>query len=130
MEVKVTYNRDPSKVRYPAGTGRSVAIKYELYDPEFSGELAESERLSGGYRIGGVLGIKSADSENRYEGEIHHVLIQNQKHTEEHKIRILDQKLYEEGVHDGWTADNITVEGAYDIKIGHYMTFKMSEENK
>jgi len=128
-KVKVTYIRNPAKIIFPQGNDWSTAIKYEIYDPNAEENVIQDiEYTDGPYRYGIVRMEKLA--ENKFVGYIEKVFIQTRSRFTKHKAYIRDYKLFDE-VSDNstYTAEGVTVEGAYDLSIsGRMLYFRMSEE--
>jgi hypothetical protein len=129
--VEVRYDRNPVKITFPEGHDKATAIQYWIYDPNARQNKLENEYVEGWYRRRGGANMEKI-AENRFVGYMEKVFVQTKSHSVKHRIYVRDAKLY-----DGfsgnevstYTAEGITIEGAYDLEIiGCELHFRMSKQ--
>ena len=124
-EVKVTYIRDPSKIKNPSGNDAGVDANYQLCDPKQEYSDISDVTYHDGFRLGAVGMIKI--DEDRFECKLNWVLIQSDPSHKKHIVFIKDPKLAGDG-QSKYTSDGTSLQNSYDTEIrAYYIYFKQAK---
>ena len=89
--VLTIYTRNPADIVNSNGGEYLMILNYELFDPDTTKPLTETEYIDGNLRIGGCTLQKIG--EHTYQAYLRHVLVQSRPAQLKHGVRIQDSKL-------------------------------------